>query len=73
LISVDALALHYDTNTVQLNRQFKRFGTTPGKYLKKVKISWANRLLKDGVALDEVARRVGYSPKLLKQEFDQKS
>jgi AraC-like DNA-binding protein len=73
LVSVEALALHYQTNTVQLNRQFKQLGTTPGKFLKKVKISWANQLLKEGVELDEVARRVGYSSRLLKNEFGPKS
>ncbi|SMD42808.1 AraC-type DNA-binding protein [Aquiflexum balticum DSM 16537] len=73
LISVELLASFYETNTVQLNRQFKNFGITPGKFLKTVKISWANQLLKEGVELDEVARRVGYSSRLLKNEFGHKS
>jgi AraC-like DNA-binding protein len=73
LISVEALALHYQTNTVQLNRQFKQLGTTPGKYLKKVKIAWAHQLLKEGVEIDEVARKIGYSSKFIKNEIDPKS
>lgn len=71
LISVDALAQHYHTNTVQLNRQFRQLGTTPGKFLKKVKISWARALLKNGMDIEEVSKTVGYSPKFLTTELNQ--
>jgi AraC-like DNA-binding protein len=73
LISVEALALHYQTNTVQLNRKFKQLGTTPGKFLKKVKISWAKTLLKNGLDIEEVSKTVGYSPKFLDTELNQES
>ncbi|MDZ7645704.1 MAG: helix-turn-helix domain-containing protein [Cytophagales bacterium] len=69
LFTVEALAAHLQTNTVQLNRMFKKFSTTPGKFLKDVKIRHAKDLLTSGVVLEEVALRVGYSPKLLKQEL----
>jgi AraC-like DNA-binding protein len=73
LISVEALALHYQTNTVQLNRKFKQLGTTPGKFLKKVKISWAKTLLKNGIDIEEVSKTVGYSPKFLSSEINQEN
>jgi AraC-like DNA-binding protein len=69
IVSVEGLAEHYRTNTVQLNRRFKNLGTTPGKFLKKVKISWAKSLLSEGKPLEEVARIVGYSERLLKIEL----
>ena len=73
LISVEALAQHYQTNPVQLNRRFKQLGTTPGKFLKKVKISWAKTLLNNGLDMEEVSKTVGYSPKFLDTELNQES
>lgn len=73
LISVEALAIHYQTNTVQLNRKFKQLGTTPGKFLKNVKISWAKTLLKNGLDIEEVSKTVGYSPKFLSSEINQEN
>jgi AraC-like DNA-binding protein len=69
IVSVEALAEHYKTNPVQLNRQFKHFGTTPGKFLKKVKISWAKTLLRQGMELGDIAKTIGYSIRLLKKEL----
>jgi AraC-like DNA-binding protein len=69
LFTVDALAIHMQTNSVQLNRIFKKFNTTPGRFLKEVKIRHARNLLNSGVVLEEVALRVGYSTKLLKKEL----
>ncbi len=73
IVSVEALADHYKTNPVQLNRQFKHFGITPGKFLKKVKISWAKTLLKQGMGLEDIAKTIGYSTRLLNQELGKKS
>jgi AraC-like DNA-binding protein len=69
LFTVETLASHLQTNTVQLNRIFKKFNITPGKFLKEVKIRHARNLLNSGVSLEEVAVQVGYSSKLLKQEL----
>ena len=69
LFTVEVLAAHMQTNTVQLNRIFKKFNTTPGKFLKEVKIRHAKTLLQSGVLLEDVAVQVGYSPRLLKQEL----
>jgi hypothetical protein len=73
IVSVEALAEHYKTNTVQLNRQFKRLGTTPGKFLKKVKISWAKTLVKQGMELEDIAKTIGYSTRLLNDELGKES
>ena len=69
--SVEQLAAHYHTNTVQLNRQFKVFDTTPGKFLKQVKISWAQELLDDNAELEHIATLTGYSVAFLKKELKQ--
>lgn len=69
IVSVEGMAEHYKTNAVQLNRQFKRFGTTPGKFLKKVKISWAKKLLKEGMEMEDIAKTIGYSTRLLSEEL----
>ena len=67
--TVDAMAVALDTNTVQLNRNLKKLGTTPGKFLKQVKLRKAEELLKSGVNLQEIAIQVGYSTKFLKHEL----
>jgi AraC-like DNA-binding protein len=67
--SVDELAGLYKTNTVQLNRLFKNFETTPGKFMKRVKLNIAKELLKNGVPLEEVVIEVGYSAQYLKKEL----
>ena len=69
ILTVENLAEFYKTNTVQLNRQFKIFDTTPGKFLKKVKIDYAKALLEDGISMEEVSNKVGYSASLLKKEL----
>ncbi len=69
ILTIESLANSLDTNTVQLNRNFKKLGTTPGKFLKKVKLTKAVELLNEGVNLEEVAIQVGYSTKFLKQEL----
>jgi AraC-like DNA-binding protein len=70
LMTVDGLAEYYKTNPVQLNRLFKNFETTPGKFMKKVKLNFARELLKNGVAMEDVVIRVGYSASYLKQELN---
>jgi AraC-like DNA-binding protein len=69
IMTVEALAEHYQTNTVQLNRQFKAFGTTPGRFMKQVKLNYARELLQQKVPIDEVALKVGYSPQFIRKEL----
>ncbi|TFV95840.1 AraC family transcriptional regulator [Algoriphagus kandeliae] len=68
--TVEALALSFETNTVQLNRNFKKLGTTPGKFLKQVKLKQAKEMIQDGKDLEEVAKAIGYSTKLIKTELN---
>jgi len=67
--SVDALAEHLDTNPVQLNRIFKSFDTTPGKFLKKVKLKMAFEMLNDGTPIGDVSMKVGYSAGYIRKEL----
>jgi AraC-like DNA-binding protein len=69
IMTVDALAEHYKTNTVQLNRQFKVFNTTPGKFMKKVKLEYARELLEGQVPMDVVVGRVGYTANFIRKEL----
>ncbi|MBN3584780.1 helix-turn-helix transcriptional regulator [Algoriphagus aestuarii] len=68
--SVENLASYLGTNTVQLNRNFREFNITPGKFLKKVKLEYGKQLLNDGKSLEEVASIIGYSTRFLKNELE---
>lgn len=70
LNSVEVIANHLNTNTVQLNRNFRDFNITPGKFLKNVKLKLAKQLLKEGKSLDEVADAIGYSRRFLRKELE---
>ncbi len=69
IMTVEGLAEFYKTNTVQLNRQFKTFDTTPGKFMKTVKINYARELLKNKVPMEEVVSKVGYTAGFIKKEL----
>jgi AraC-like DNA-binding protein len=69
IMTVEGLAEFYKTNTVQLNRQFKTFDTTPGKFMKTVKINYARELLKNKVPMAEVSAKLGYSASFIKKEL----
>ena len=72
LLTVEAIAENFETNAVQLNRIFKSFGTTPGKFLKQVKLEKAEELISKGIPLEEVSMMIGYSQPLLKKELARK-
>lgn len=67
--TVEGLADHLHTNTVQLNRMFKSFNTTPGKFLKTVKLNLAKQMLREGKPMQEVVAATGYSAQLIKSEL----
>jgi AraC-like DNA-binding protein len=69
IMTVEGLAEFYQTNTVQLNRQFKTFDTTPGKFMKTVKINYARELLKNKVPMEEVVTKLGYSASFIRKEL----
>jgi transcriptional regulator GlxA family with amidase domain len=68
-MTVEALAEHFKTNTVQLNRQFKNFDTTPGKFMKTVKLDLARDLLAQHVPMEEVVQKTGYSAAFIRKEL----
>lgn len=70
--TVEALAEFYKTNPVQLNRIFKAFDTTPGKLLKKAKLEFASECLQQGIAIEEISAKTGYSAAFIKSELRQK-
>jgi AraC-like DNA-binding protein len=70
ILTIESLASSLETNTVQLNRNFKKYGTTPGKYLKKVKLEQAKELLNHGMPIEDVALKVGYSTTYIKKELE---
>jgi AraC-like DNA-binding protein len=69
IMTVEGLAEFYQTNTVQLNRQFKTFDTTPGKFMKTVKMNYARELLRNRVPMEEVVAKVGYTAGFIKKEL----
>ena len=70
IMTVEGLAEYYKTNTVQLNREFKTFNNTPGKFMKQVKLGIAKELLKQDVPIEVVATKTGYSENYLKKELN---
>jgi len=69
LATVESMAEYYGTNTVQLNRMFKTFETTPGKFLKGVKLRQAESLLLQGASMEDVVAKVGYSAPYIRKHL----
>jgi AraC-like DNA-binding protein len=69
ITTVEGLAAFYETNPVQLNRLFKNYDTTPGKYLKKVKLTLAKELLKKGASMEDVVSQTGYTAHYIQQHL----
>ncbi len=67
--SVNDLAERLQTSTVQLNRKLKKEGTTPGKLINRVKGDIARQLYQEGLNTKEIAKRVGYSERYVKEKF----
>ncbi len=67
IMTVDGLAEFYKTNTVQLNRDFKKFDTTPGKFLKNVKMQLAEELVKKGESMELIVAKTGYTAQYIKK------
>jgi AraC-like DNA-binding protein len=69
IVSVEGLAEYFKTSTVQLNREFKVFDTTPGKFLREVKLKHAKDLISKETPMNEVVRITGYSASFLHKSF----
>jgi predicted transcriptional regulator len=61
LISVEAIAEHFQTSTVQLNRILKRYETSGLVLVKSIKEEIFADLLQRNAEWDEISRRLGYS------------
>ncbi|HEY5692702.1 MAG TPA: hypothetical protein VIS49_14700 [Cyclobacteriaceae bacterium] len=61
ILSVKEMADHYDTNPVQLNRVFMKWGTSPGRFLRKVRIEIAGEMIRDKAPLEAIVKRTGFS------------
>ncbi len=69
ITTVEGLADFYETNPVQLNRLFKTFNTTPGRFLKKVKLKLAKDMLQKGATMEDVVAQTGYSAHYIKEHL----
>jgi AraC-like DNA-binding protein len=69
ITTVEGLAGFYETNPVQLNRLFKTYETTPGRFLKKVKLNLAKELLKKGASMEDVVAQTGYTAHYIRQHL----
>ncbi len=69
LLSVEDMAEHYQTNPVQLNRIFKTFDTTPGKFLRQVKLEHARELMIKNASMEELMTATGYSADYLRKHL----
>lgn len=69
ILTVEGLAEYFGTSTVQLNREFKIFDITPGKFLREVKLQYARELLDGKTPMEEVVRVTGYSASYLQKEL----
>jgi AraC-like DNA-binding protein len=69
IMTVAGMAEFYKTNTVQLNRMFKAFDTTPGRHLQKVKLELAKELLSAASPMSEVTTRTGYSARYIRKKL----
>ena len=71
--TVEALSVFFKTNPVQLNRMFKAFDTTPGKFLKGVKLEDAFNLMQAGTPMNEIVAKTGYSASFIRTEFKRRN
>ena len=69
ILTVRDMTDHYETNAMQLNRVFNRLGTTPGRFLKEVKLKIAMDMVQDGRTISAIQKRTGYSQRFLKEEL----
>jgi len=67
--SVNDLADHLNTSVVQLNRKLKEQNTKPLVILQNVKKDLCIEMFDQGAKLSEIAKRVGYSERYIKENF----
>lgn len=61
ILSVKEMADHYNTNPVQLNRVFIKWGTSPGRFLRNVRVEIAADMIRSKDSLENIVKRTGFS------------
>lgn len=69
IISVEAVAEHFATSTVQLNRILKRYDTSGLALLKDIKGEIILTMIEKQASLDQISNRVGYSIAYIKRNY----
>ncbi|MFN5422591.1 MAG: helix-turn-helix domain-containing protein [bacterium] len=69
IISVEAVAEHFATSTVQLNRILKRYNTSGLALLKEIKGEIVLAMIEKQTPLDKISNRVGYSIAFIKRNY----
>jgi hypothetical protein len=69
ILSVEDLANHLDISKVQLNRKLSKYNTTALKVLKYGKKEIAKEMYTNGLPLEKISKRTGYSIRFVKENF----
>jgi hypothetical protein len=69
LISVESVAEHFSTSTVQINRILKKHNTSGLKLLKDVKGEIVMAMVENKASIEQISVRVGYSIAYLKRNY----
>lgn len=69
LTTVQSIAERLETSVVQLNRKLKPFGETPLSVMLKTKKDIALEMHKNGVAMELISKRTGYSKRYIRENF----
>jgi hypothetical protein len=69
LISVESVAEHFATSTVQLNRILKKFNTSGLSLLKDIKGEIVLSMIEKRASLEQISNRVGYSSAYIKRNY----
>jgi AraC-like DNA-binding protein len=67
--SVDDIARAFETSVSQINRKLKQEGQMPLGLLKKIKQQIVDQMIKDGKSIADIAKRVGYSKRYVREHF----
>ncbi len=73
IISAEMLADHLNTSVVQINRHLKNEKTTSLKVMKSIKREIALEMYDSGKKVEDIAKRIGYSPRYIKENFLKKT
>ena len=69
LISVESVAEHFSTSTVQINRILKKHKTSGLKLLKEIKGEIVIDMIENKASIEQISSRVGYSIAYIKRNY----